>query len=77
MFPPLETLPRVSAPNERKLKKRGGERGRGRGRGTANFISSRPLLGRGDLRGTLHHQSNTLRGVRACLSYRLGFLNIL
>jgi hypothetical protein len=43
----------------------------------ATFISIRSLLGRGDLRGTLGHQSNTLRGTRACLSYRLGILNIL
>jgi hypothetical protein len=41
------------------------------------FASGRSLLGRGDLRGTLGHQSNTLRGTRACLSYRLGFLSIL
>jgi hypothetical protein len=40
------------------------------------FISSGPLLGREDLRGTLGHQSNTLRGVSACFSYRLGILNI-
>jgi hypothetical protein len=40
-------------------------------------ISSRPLLGRGDLRGILGHQSNTLRGTRACLSYRLEILNLL
>jgi hypothetical protein len=44
---------------------------------SATFISSRSLLGRGDLRGTLHHQSNTLRVARACLSYRLGILTIL
>jgi hypothetical protein len=41
------------------------------------FISSRSLLGRGDLRGTLSHQGDTLRGVRAHLSYRLGILNLL
>jgi hypothetical protein len=40
------------------------------------FASSRSLLGRGDLRGTLRHQSNTLRGARAGLSSRLGFLSI-
>jgi hypothetical protein len=43
----------------------------------ATFISSKPLLGIGDLRGTLCHQSNTLRGAGAHLSYRLRFLNIL
>jgi hypothetical protein len=37
---------------------------------SVTFISSRSLLGRGDLRGTFTHQSNTL-------SYRLGILNIL
>jgi hypothetical protein len=44
---------------------------------SANFVSNRSLLGRGDLRGTLGHQSNTLRGARAHLSYMLGFLSIL
>jgi hypothetical protein len=39
--------------------------------------SSSFILGRGDLRGTLGYQNNTLRGVRACLFYRLGILNIL
>jgi hypothetical protein len=29
---------------------------------SATFISRRPSLGRGDLRGNLHHQSNTQRG---------------
>jgi hypothetical protein len=38
---------------------------------SVTFISSRSLLGRGDLRGTLGHQSKTLRGARADLSYRL------
>jgi hypothetical protein len=40
------------------------------------FISSRPLLRRGDLRRTLGHQSNALRGLRAFLSYRADILNI-
>jgi hypothetical protein len=44
---------------------------------SVTFLSARPLLGRGDLRGTLSHQSNTLRRVRAHLSYKLGILNIL
>jgi hypothetical protein len=44
---------------------------------SVTFISSRSLLERGDLRRILGHQSNTLRGARACLSYRLGILNIL
>jgi hypothetical protein len=44
---------------------------------SVTFTSSRSLLGRGDLRGTLGHQSNTLRGARACLSYRLGIFNLL
>jgi hypothetical protein len=35
------------------------------------------LYKREDLKGTLGHQSNTLRGARACLSYRLGFLSML
>jgi hypothetical protein len=39
---------------------------------SVTFTSTRSLLGRGDL----GHQSNTLRGTRACLSYRLGTLNI-
>jgi hypothetical protein len=41
------------------------------------FASSKSLLGRGDLRRTLGHQSNTLRGARAHLSYSLGLLSIL
>jgi hypothetical protein len=44
---------------------------------SVTFISSKPLLGRGDIRGTLSHQSNTLRGAKAHLFYRLGILNIL
>jgi hypothetical protein len=44
---------------------------------SAIFISSRSLLGRGDLRGTLGQQSNTLRGTRTGLSCRLGILNSL
>jgi hypothetical protein len=31
---------------------------------SATFVSSRSLLGRGNLRATLSHQSNTVRGVR-------------
>jgi hypothetical protein len=41
------------------------------------FISSRPLLGTGDMRATTGHQNNSLRRARARLSYRLGILNIL
>jgi hypothetical protein len=36
--------------------------------------SSRSLLGRGDLRGPLDHQSNTLRGERAHLSWFVSIL---
>jgi hypothetical protein len=61
---------------ERKMKKRERERERP-GKNLPTFTSSRSLLGRGDLRGTLGHQSNTLREERARLSYRLGFLIIL
>jgi hypothetical protein len=58
---------------ERKMKKQERETEKE----STTFASSRSLLGRGDLRGTLGHQSNTLREGRACLSYRLGFLSIL
>jgi hypothetical protein len=44
---------------------------------SATFASSRSLLGRGDLRATLSHQSNTLTGARACLYYKLRFLTFL
>jgi hypothetical protein len=47
------------APNEKKMSVR--ERDQER---TVTFASSKSLLGRGDLRGTLVHQSNTERGER-------------
>jgi hypothetical protein len=43
---------------------------------SATFTSSRPLFRKKDLRGTLGHQSSTLRGTRARFSHRLGILSI-
>jgi hypothetical protein len=42
---------------------------------SVTFTSSRSFLGRGDLRGILSHQSNSLRGARAGLSYKLEILS--
>jgi hypothetical protein len=70
----LKTFSQVLAPNEKKVKKWKRDILRKK---SVTFISSRHLLGRGDLRGTLGHQNNTLRGARIRLSYRLGILNIL
>jgi hypothetical protein len=55
----------------------GGEWERETEKESETFTSSRTLLWRGDLRGTLSHQNNTLRGAKARFSYRLGFLSLL
>jgi hypothetical protein len=70
-IPLLKTLFQVLAPNERKRKKQ--ERETETEKESVTCISSRSLQGRGDLRRTLGHHSNTLRGARVCLSYRMGF----
>jgi hypothetical protein len=59
--------------DERKMKKQEKESEKE----SATSTSSRSLLGRADLRGTLGHQSNTLREASVRLSYCLGFLSIL
>jgi hypothetical protein len=56
-----------------KLRHSGKEKERHSEKESLSFTSSRPLFGKKDLRGTLNHQSSTLRGTRACFSYRLGF----
>jgi hypothetical protein len=40
---------------------------------SVTFTGSRTLFGKEDLRGTLSHQTSTLRGRRACFSHRLRF----
>jgi hypothetical protein len=72
--PKLETLSWVSAPIKGKWKSR---KERHTEKGSVTLTSSTSFLGRGDLRGTHGHQSNTLRGLRAHLSYRPEILNIL
>jgi hypothetical protein len=63
----------LASTTERKMKKQERETKKE----SATSTNSRSLLGRGELRGTHGHQSNTLRGVRAYLCYKLRFLSIL